>query len=221
MLTDRYIKQKEQQEHSKASRTENTKIKANTNTLWLKSREELVTNLQKWDKRSSQSTQLHSWPSNNSVGDANLPPSWNPRTASDSPEPNYYWPYCWPAAALSTQQLHRGCRVPYSYNSIRWRKQNTVNKTTRKRKHCIHCKNPHVRGPTQLKPALSQVTCTASTASAGSPPCKQTYCAMTSLPLIICLMARCWIAEGFSNPVKKNKNISPNHEASMFTTTRC
>lgn len=32
------------------------------------------------------------------------------------------------------------------------------------------------------------------------------YCAMTSRPLMICLMALCWIAEGFSKPAAQEEN---------------
>ncbi len=35
--------------------------------------------------------------------------------------------------------------------------------------------------------------------------CLSSYWAMTSLPLMICLMALCWIAEGFSKPETWNK----------------
>ena len=31
---------------------------------------------------------------------------------------------------------------------------------------------------------------------------------MTSLPFMICLIARCWMADGFSKPIKNSNNIN-------------
>lgn len=53
------------------------------------------------------------------------------------------------------------------------------------------------------------------------PRCRRTYCAMTSRPLIICLMARCWIADGFSNPVKKNRKTELQPPGDRVTSTHC